>query len=142
MKKILLFTFITIYIFSCGSVKQTEEALNSGNYDHAINIALKNLKTNKDKKGKQAYIKMLEAAFAKSVDRDINHINFLKKDGNKAHLEEIYNTYNQLNNRQNKIKPILPLYIIEENRNARFSFTDYSESWQTLFFKRSIQKFT
>ncbi len=126
MKKLLLALFSLSIILACSSVKQTEEALNSGNYNQAINIALKNLRTNKDKKGKQAYILMLESAYAKANQRDLQRIDFLTKDGNEAQLEEVYNIYQQLNSRQEKIKPILPLYIMDENRNANFAFTNYS----------------
>jgi len=126
MKKLLLSIFCIFLILACSSVKQTEEALNSGNYDQAINIALKNLRTNKEKKGKQSYIKMLESGFAKANLRDLERISFLLKDDNEAQLEEVFNIYQQLNDRQEKIKPVLPLYIIEENRNALFKFDNYS----------------
>ncbi|MGB1270038.1 MAG: hypothetical protein ACPG45_09890 [Flavobacteriaceae bacterium] len=126
MKKLLLALFSLSLILACSSVRQTEEALNSGNYNQAINIALKNLRTNKEKKGKQAYILMLESAYAKANQRDLQRIDFLTKDGNEAQLEEVYNIYQQLNSRQEKIKPILPLYIMNENRNATFKFTNYS----------------
>lgn len=126
MKKLLLSFFSLVIITACSSVKQTEEALNSGNYNQAINIALKNLRTNKEKKGKQAYIIMLENAYAKANQRDLDRIQFLTKDGNVAQLEEVYNLYQQLNDRQEKVKPVLPLYIMEENRNAHFKLTNYS----------------
>jgi len=100
MKKPIILIFSFLLIISCSSVKKTEEALNSGNYDHAINIAIKNLRTNKDKKGKQSYIEMLENAFAKATERDLNQIQFLKNEGNKAKLEAVYNNYLQLDHRQ------------------------------------------
>ena len=128
MKKILLLFMSAAFIVACSSVKQTEEALNTGNYDQAINIALKNLSTNKHKKGKQEYIIMLEQAFAKAKTRDEERISFLSKDGNEAHLEEIFNIYNLLKNRQEKIKPLLPLQIIEKGRNAHFQFENYNQS--------------
>lgn len=126
MKKLLLAVFALSLIIACSSVKKTEEALNSGNYNQAINIALKNLRTNKEKKGKQAYITMLESAYAKANQRDLERIDFLTKDGNEAQLEDVYNLYQQLNSRQEKVKPILPLYIMDENRNAKFKFSNYS----------------
>lgn len=128
MKKILLLLFTVALVIACSSVKQTEQALNTGNYDQAINIALKNLSTNKHKKGKQEYILMLEQAFAKAVERDENRISFLSKDGNPANLEEVYNMYNALKSRQERIKPLLPLHIIEQNRQARFQFKNYDQN--------------
>ncbi len=123
--KLHLFLIISNILLSCNSVKQTERALNTGNYDEAINIALNKLKTNKDKKGKQPYIKMLEDAYAKVVERDINAIEYLKKDANPANLERIYNNYLLLKDRQESIKPLLPLYLTNKGRNAKFPMNNY-----------------
>ncbi|WP_108809344.1 hypothetical protein [Aquimarina spinulae] len=127
MKKLLLLLLTTTIIFSCSSVKKTEKALNTGNYDQAINIALNKLRTNKGKKGKQPIILMLEQAYAKALDRDNNAIAYLEKEGNPANLERIYNTYLSLKNRQERIKPLLPLYLVEEGRNANFILHNYDQ---------------
>jgi len=126
MKKITLLLSFFILISSCG-VKQTQNLLSSGNYDDAINNAVSNLRTNKDKKGKQDYVYLLEEAFAKAKERDLNAINLLAKDANPAQLEKIYNTYLQLNDRQEKIKPLLPLRLLKEGRNAIFPFDNYND---------------
>lgn len=57
----------------------------------------------------------------------MNAINLLAKDANPAQLEKMYNTYLQLNERQEKIKPILPLRLIKEGRNAIFPFDNYND---------------
>jgi hypothetical protein len=126
MKKTLLLLSIIIVLASCG-VKSTQNLLSSGNYDAAINKTVSNLRTNKDKKRKQDYIYLLEEAFAKAKERDLNAINLLAKDANPAQLEKMYNTYLQLNERQEKIKPILPLRLIKEGRNAIFPFDNYND---------------
>jgi hypothetical protein len=125
MKKIILFLSFSILVCSCG-VKQAQNLLSSGNYDQAIDNAISNLRTNKDKKGKQDYVYLLEEAFAKAKERDLNALNLLAKDANPVQLEKIYNTYLQLNNRQEKIKPLLPLRLIKEDRNAIFPFDNYN----------------
>ncbi len=127
MQKQLLFVFILAICYSCSSVKKTEKALNTGNYDQAINIALNKLKTNKNKKGKQPYILMLEEAFAKVVERDQNAVTYLENEGNPANLDKIYNTYVSLKKRQERIKPLLPLYITEQGRNANFVLNKYDK---------------
>ncbi len=127
MKKLLLLLSVFIITSSCSSVKKTEKALNTGNYDQAINIALNKLRTNKGKKGKQPYILMLEEAFAKVVNRDIEAVNYLERDGNPANLERIYNTYVSMKNRQERIKPLLPLYVVEQGRNANFLMDNYDQ---------------
>lgn len=125
MKKITLLISLFILVTSCG-VKQTQNLLSSGNYDEAIANAISNLRTNKDKKGKQDYVYLLQEAFAKAKERDLNYINLLAKDANPAQLEKIYTTYLQLNERQEKIKPLLPLRLIKEGRDAFFSFDNYN----------------
>ncbi len=125
MKKNILFIAFVFLINACG-VKQTQTLLASGNYDEAIDKAVSSLQTNKDKKGKQEYIYILEDAFAKAKERDLDYIAFLKKEGNPSQLEKIYETYMQLHNRQEKIKPLLPLRFLNSGKEARFVFSDYS----------------
>lgn len=124
MKKLLLLTAIVI-LSACGGVKKTQEAINTGNYASAMNKAIKNLADNKTKKGHQEYIYLLEEAFAKNTEREQQQIAFLQNDGNPANLENIYNKYQQLKQTQERIKPLLPLYIVEEGRNANFNFVNY-----------------
>ncbi|MDU8886892.1 hypothetical protein RXV94_12030 [Yeosuana sp. MJ-SS3] len=124
MKKILLLSVILSLLISCSGRKQVEKALNSGNYDQAINDALKKLETNKDKKRKQDYAFMLQDAYYKVVERDLNDISHLKKDNNPELYQNIYEIYSDLNARQEAIKPILPLNI--NGKNLRFKFNDYS----------------
>lgn len=111
---------------SCG-VKQTQNLLSSGNYDEAINNSISSLRSNKDKKGNQDYVYLLEEAFAKAKERDLNAINLWEKENNPANFEKIFNTYIALNERQEKIKPLLPLKLLNEGRNAIFPFENYNE---------------
>lgn len=127
-----------IFVSSCG-VKQTQNLLSSGNYDQAIDNAISNLRTNKDKKGKQEYIYLLEEAFAKAKERDLNLVNVLAKEANPAQLEKMYNTYLQLNSRQEKIKPLLPLKLFKEGRNPIFSFDNYND--QTIDSKNALSAY-
>jgi hypothetical protein len=125
MKKITLFVLFLILAASCG-VKQTQTMLSDGNYDGAINKAVENLRTNKTAKSKQSYIYLLEEAFAKAKERNLNTVNLMMKDNNPAQLEKIFTTYMQLHERQEKIKPVLPLSLIKEGRNAIFPFDNYN----------------
>ena len=117
---------LALLIVSC-SAKQTRKNLDSGNYDDAIEIAVKSLRSNKDKKSKQEYVYMLEEAFAKAKERDMREIEMLAKEANPANLEKLYETYTRMNNRQELIRPLLPLKLINENRNAKFPFENYSD---------------
>lgn len=125
MKKSILLISIIILISACGA-KQTRNLLTSGNYDVAIDNSISNLRSSKDKKGKQDYVYILEEAFAKAKERDLNSINLLTQDANPSNLEKIYNTYLLLHNRQEKIKPLLPLKLMQEGRNAKFPFNNYN----------------
>ncbi|WP_422348193.1 hypothetical protein [Flagellimonas sp.] len=124
MKKILLFGTLVLLV-ACGGVKKTQEALNSGNYISAMNKAIKNLAENKTKKGHQPYVVLLEDAFAKHTQRELEQIAFLQQDGNPANLENIYNKYLHLKEIQQRIRPLMPLSIYEEGRDARFNFQNY-----------------
>lgn len=114
-----------IFFIACGGVKKTQEALNSGNYENAIYNALDNLIDNKSKKGNQPYVLLLEEAFKKNTERELKQISFLQKNDNGAHFEEIYNSYLNLKAIEDRIKPLLPLQIYEEQREAKFNFNDY-----------------
>lgn len=127
MKKALLLCTVLVFFISCGGVKKTQEALNTGNYVAAMNKALKNLADNKTRKNNQPYILLLEEAFAKHTERELQQIGFLEKDENPAHYEAIYRGYVQLRNIQERIKPLLPLRVYEENRDAQFSFNNYED---------------
>jgi len=125
MKKTILYTTILVLLIACGGVKKTQEAINTGNYSAAINKAIRNLADNKTKKGNQPYVLLLEEAFKKYTQRELENIAFLKKEGNPANYNTIFNGYSRLKNIQNQIRPLLPLQVYEEDRNARFSFTNY-----------------
>ena len=126
MKRLLLLTILLSVLLSCGGRKQVEKALYAGNYDKAITNALNKLKTNKNKKRKQDYIVMLKDAYKKAVARDLETIERLKKDGNPELYKNIYETYVNLDARQEAIKPVMPLQI--NGRFIKLEFNDYSNS--------------
>jgi len=127
MKKItLLFSVLFLTLSACG-VKTTQSLLSDGNYDAAIDRAVDALKTKKDSKGKQDYVYLLEEAFAKAKDRDLRNLEMMTKEANPANAEKIYTTYLQLNNRQEKIRPLLPLPLLKLGKNANFPFDNYSD---------------
>jgi len=124
MKKLLLFICV-LSLMACGGVKKTQKALNSGNYTTVMNRAIKNLQVNKTKRGHQDYVLLLEEAFARHTEQQVAKIQFLERDGNPANLVQIYEGYSNLKNLQNRIRPLLPLPVYEENRKARFDLVNY-----------------
>jgi hypothetical protein len=125
MKRFLLFTVIVLVLVSCSAKKQIEQAISHGDYNQAISEALRKLENNKDKKRKEAYVVMLTDAYHKVLEEDLARINHLKKDGNPELFKTIYQSYTDLEARQNAIKRILPLRI--NGKNLQFTFNDYSD---------------
>jgi hypothetical protein len=138
MKKTTLLLALFVLATACG-VRQTRELLTAGEYDAAIRNAVDGLQGNKNAKGKQDYVYMLEEAFAKAKDRDQRDIQALFKDANPRNLEKIYNTYIQLNYRQEQIRPLLPLKLLKEGRDAQFPFEDYTD--QIVSSKNALSKY-
>lgn len=137
MKKTILLLSVLFIIISCG-VRQTRESIASGDYDTAILNAVESLTNRKDAKGKQDYVYLLEEANAKANERDLRNIDAWFKDSNPKNLEQIYDAYVALNNRQELIRPLLPLKLLKENRNARFDFNDYTD--QIVSSKNTLAK--
>lgn len=54
---------------------------------------------------------MLKDAYYKVIERDLNTIKHLKKDKNPELFTEIYELYQDLDSRQEAIKPVLPLTV-------------------------------
>ncbi len=133
-----IFIILALALAGCGA-KQARNHISSGDYDQAIEIAVNGLRNNKDKKGKQDYVYMLEEAFAKAKERDGRDIALLMGEGNPTNYENVYKTYLQLHRRQELIRPLLPLRLIRENRNAIFPFEDYSE--QIVSSKNALAKY-
>jgi len=135
MKRFLLFTVLVSVLVSCSAKKQIEEAISHGNYDHAISEALRKLENNKDKKRKQAYVIMLKDAYDKVLEEDLLRISQLKKDGNPELYKIIYESYVDLEERQNAIKRIMPLII--DGKAISFDFNDYSNPLVEYRYKTS-----
>ena len=126
MKKSL--PLITLLLLAaCGGVKKTQKALNNGNYLSAIDKAIDKLSNNKTKKGNQEYVLLLEEAFKKNEERELENISYLKNDDNPANLESVYTSYLNLKKLQSRIAPLLPLPIYSEDRNANFNFKNYDD---------------
>ncbi len=126
MKKLLLSILALGLIISCSTSKQIERSVSAGNYDQAISNAVSKLRTNKNKKRKAEYIVMLQEAYAKANQRDVENINFLNKDSNPENFIKVYDLYVALDNRQNRIKPLLPLYVNEQE--VKLPIKDYTSA--------------
>ena len=127
MKKVLLVFTVLMFLIACGGVKKTQEAMNRGNYVQAMHRAMDELADNKSRNSRQPYILLLEESFERHTEQMLSRISFLEKEDNEANFETIFKSYSDLNNLQENIRPLLPLFIKDENRYAEFAFRDYTD---------------
>lgn len=112
----LLMTFI-----SCTSI---EKLVDSGQYDKAIYFSTNKLSGAKVNKAE--YVKGLETAFNKATDRDMAFVEKLKNEGNPESWETILSVYATISNRQESIRPLLPL-TDENGKKANFLFVNTND---------------
>jgi hypothetical protein len=118
MKKIVPFFIIIILLFSgCGSSKKQ---LSRGNYDAAINKAVKELRGDRDDK-KQ--IEILSESYKVANELDQERIRFLKMEGRANSWDEIYQIYQGLSARQTLVRTVTPLNL--DGRTIDFPYVDY-----------------
>ncbi|HMQ60749.1 MAG TPA: hypothetical protein PKE06_08775 [Flavilitoribacter sp.] len=96
-----------------------QELVESGNYDQAIEMAVRKLAGKKNKKVK--YVQALEDAFAKITDQDMRLADRLKSEGRPENWSKINDVYRRIRHRQELIEPLLPL-IDKEGIKANFRF--------------------
>ena len=125
MKKITLIA-LTLLVVACGT-GNIERLISNGDYDDAIDKAISKLSKNKDAKGKQDYVYLLQEVYTKANERDLTQINRLVKEASASNFEKVYNLYSGLQTRQDKVNRILPLKLLKEGKNATFNMTDYSD---------------
>jgi len=136
MNKTTFYLLLLFLATACG-LKTTQNFISEGEYDAAIEKATQKLRNNKTSKKSKEYIVLLEEAFAKAKERDNRDISFLVKDANPQKLEQILTIYKNLNARQEKIRPLLPLKL--NNREATFAFEDYTD--QIISSKNALAKY-
>jgi hypothetical protein len=118
MKRIIPFIFIFILLLSgCGSSKKQ---LQKGNYDAAIQKAVKQLR--KDPSDVKQ-IDILTQAYKVSNDQDNERVRFLKMEGKPNNWDEIYLVYKSLNDRQSLVRTVTPLNA--NGRSIDFPYVDY-----------------
>ncbi len=116
----LLITALLI-ISSCRSI---DKLVDQGRYDDAIVLATKKLAGKKNKKTK--HIQALEEAFYKVNAYDLNqveHLHDAAESGDGAAWVRMYDYLAQIDTRQNRVRPFLPL-ISKENYVGDFELID------------------
>jgi hypothetical protein len=118
MKKTISFLFIlTLLLTGCGSSKKQ---LQKGNYDAAIDKAVKQLRKDPDD-AKQ--IDILTQSYKIANEQDNERIRFLKMEGRPDSWDEIYLVFKTLNDRQSLVRTVTPLN--NNGRQVDFTYIDY-----------------
>lgn len=120
MKQIL---FISCAIILFASCKSTTKLVEQGNYDKAID---KSIKTILKGKYDAEDVLMLDKAYSLANTRDLERIKLLKAEGRPEDWEKIYFAYSALDNRQKRVRKVLPL----EAKGQRYDYrqVDYTNS--------------
>jgi hypothetical protein len=128
MRTTITLILATLLLSGCNSVKRNQKLLSRGNYDQAIELAVKKLQKDKRAPKNEEHIVLLEEAFKKAVAEDQRRISFLKKENNLKSKRDVYYLYLDLERRQRWIRPLLPLNVPSENREAKFKFKEYTDA--------------
>jgi hypothetical protein len=118
MKSTLSFVFILTFIL--GSCSSSKKQLEKGNYDAAIQKAVKQLR--KDPADIKQ-IDILSQAYKVSNEQDNERIRFLKAEGKPNNWDEIFLVYKTLNDRQSLVRTVTPLNA--GGRSVDFPYVDY-----------------
>jgi len=120
MKKIYLLLFVSVLLLAgCGSSKKQ---LESGNYDAAIDKAVKALRKDSDS---PKDIESLERAMKIVTERDNERIRYLKMEGRPDAYDEIYMIYKNMSDRQALVRTVTPLDF--NGRTVQFPYVDYMQ---------------
>lgn len=124
MKNIAFPFFVFFLLMASISCTSIEKLVDTGQYDKAIYFATNKLSGAKVKKVE--YVKGLETAFKKATDKDMAYIEKLKNEGNPESWETILSVYATISNRQESIRPLLPL-TDENGKKANFLFVNTND---------------
>ena len=118
MKRILpVFITLTILFSGCGSSKKQ---LSKGNYDAAIDKAVKELRRDRDD---EKQIEILSESYRVANELDQERIRYLKMEGRANSWDEIYQIYQALSARQTLVRTVTPLSL--NGRTVEFPYVDY-----------------
>lgn len=115
MKQIIYILAASLFIISCTSSKKM---LERGEYDRAIERSVEKLRKNP---GNSKELNVLEEAYERANMFDRERIEFLEAEARDQNWIEIYELYEQLERRQDRVKS-LPSQV-----RSRFTFTNYDE---------------
>jgi len=118
MKRAIPFFIILIILFSgCGSSKKQ---LSKGNYDAAIDKAVKELRRDRND---EKQIQILSESYKVANELDMERIRYLRMEGRANSWDEIFQIYQVLSSRQTLVRTVTPLNL--NGRQVDFPYVDY-----------------
>jgi len=117
MKQFIRLFLVLLIVSGCGSSKKQ---LQRGNYDAAIEKAVKKLRKNP---GSEDDILILDRSYNVANEQNIERINFLRLEGNPGTWDEILTLYSRLKNRQTLVRTVLPLKL--STRTVNYEYNNY-----------------
>ena len=117
MKKTIYFLLLVLVLSGCMTAQR---CLDEGQYDQAIQKCVSKLQSNRTN---EKYANILELAYQRAYDQNLERIKFLKAENTPQAWEEIANLYSSLKSRQSFVKPLLP--IVLPSRTVQFPYVDY-----------------
>ncbi len=125
MKNLLFIFSVVLLLTSCNSAKRNQKLLAQGDYDQAIELALKKLQRDKTSGKNDVRISYLEDSFKKMVAQDNRRLALLESSSTVSAAKETFYTYQNMAFIQDKIRPLLPL-TYQSGKQATFKMVDYN----------------
>lgn len=119
MKRILQIFVILSILFSAGC-SSSKKQLSKGNYDAAIDKAVKELRRDRDD---EKQIQILSESYRIANELDQERIRYLKMEGRANSWDEVYQIYQALSSRQTLVRTVTPLNL--DGRTVDFPYVDY-----------------
>ena len=116
MKTTFTFLIAALLLTGCGS---TTKKLQRGDYDAVIEKTTKKLIRKPDAKAAAD----MDRAFQLANERDLERIRYLRMENNPDNYDEIFLRYNNLKERQRKVRTVTPFNI--DGRTYSYEYVDY-----------------
>ncbi len=102
---------LLVVLVSCNTYKSAQKTLLDGNYDKVITMMTYKYKKGVKEKNKRKLVTLLHEAYLKANTRDLEMIERYKQSLDVNKDRDIYFAYRNIQNRQDNIKPYLPITL-------------------------------
>ncbi|MCB9202745.1 MAG: hypothetical protein H6604_06850 [Flavobacteriales bacterium] len=128
MKKLYILLVLLVFV-QCNSYKQAEKNLNSGNFDSALDIMLNKKVKGIKEKHESKWISLLQKSYLKANEQDKIFISRQNQtENNSEKYKNLYYTYLKLQERQDKVQKLLPIY--HNSKQVSFPTEEYTTAIQ------------